>query len=140
MATINKIHAQGADYELEDTQAREQIAKLIESGGEHGNRFTKLADGTLICYGWKTVPAISVGLDWGALAYGYIPFNLTFPHAFIGYPVVHVSANNISFISINPKSDADVTNTGINNLFITSAEKRNITNMSICYQAIGRWK
>ena len=140
MAIISNINVQGVNYELEDTQAREQIANLIESGGVYGSRFTKLADGTLICYGWKTVPETSVDVDWGGIAYGYIPFNVTFPHSFSEHPTVHIYVENNNVISLNAKSENDISVEGINELFVTSANQVNIQDMRVYYQAIGRWK
>lgn len=108
----------------------------IINSSNHGSTYTKMSDGTLICWGRQSYVVTSA--DWSAFGSWYYTrcnVNVEFPVAFNGAPSVTVTA-------ITPDTPISQVNNSSSKINYIDFVRPNAigTTVEYCWQAIGRWK
>lgn len=109
---------------------------IIEQGENANGRYTKWADGTMICSKTFTNQTQDFNVNYGGL-YRINNFYISFPAVFIDIPCVPASsyAPNIA-----TTTDARCGSRETAEIFVFKVGNGIVSNLTISYVAMGRWK
>ena len=113
-------------------------AKIVESGSNTNGSYIKFADGTMICYGSKTVTH-AISNAWGSIySSGDFDPSITFPQEF-----TDIKSCNVNYVMVSSSAwlgDVKYTTSKITNIQLFRGASSSSTSCTIDYQAIGTWK
>ena len=113
-------------------------AKIIESGSNSNGSYIKFSDGTMICYGKKSVTH-AVSNAWGSIySSGDFDPDIIFPQEF-----TTIKSCNVNYVMISSSAwigDIKYTETKVNNIQLFRGTTSSSVSCTVDYQALGTWK
>jgi len=114
--------------------------KIIHDSGSNDNgSWVRFEDGTMICWGERSLGSVVCGVSWGYAYETETSINLgSYPQAFIERPIL--SLNQITGGTCYPEVINNSTNTSLGETWFWRPQKTTCGGVIYGYIAIGKWK